>query len=295
MGTKFGRRYRLTIHMTDDPEIIIIEPPFTIQFNIERGISSSQNTMLLEIYNLGEVLRNRIYQDPWTKFTNNVVILEAGYNNLSVIFTGYIQQASSVRQGSDIVTTISAFDGFLDLVNTQSSKTMAAGALNKDVIQTLIGDFKNLNLGAIGDFAGEFKRPVVLNGNTYVILKQYTNNACYVDLGKVYALQDNEVIGGDIPVIDSSTGLLQTPQRSDAYLNILTIFEPEISLSQVIQLSSEVLPLYDGQYKVIGITHSGIISEAIGGQCTSRFTLLLNNSYFGKFNIVQPASTTVTA
>jgi len=46
------------------------------------------------------------------------------------------------------------------------------------------------------------------------------------------------------------------------------------------------LKIYNGQYKVIGMVHSGIISEAVGGSCTSRFNLLLGSRYFGRLKTV---------
>lgn len=285
--TKNNRRYRITIRMVDGP-VIVITPPLTIQFHVERSISSSLNTMLLVIYNLGEVLRNEIFQDPFITLQNNIVILEAGYgDNLSVIFQGYIRQAYSARQGSNILTTIHAMDGGFDVGNVLTSKTLESGVTLQQVITNLIGDFPNLNQGVIGDFPGEFKRPVVLDGNTFDLLRRYTNNQVFIDLEKVNVLQNDEAVVGDVPVLSSATGLLESPQRADANLNVTSLFEPRIIMAQVIDLQSEILKIYNGQYKVIGMVHSGIISEAVGGSCTSRFNLLLGSRYFGRLKTVE--------
>lgn len=285
--SKFGRSYRLTIDMADGSGAIVVEPPFTIQFSVERSISSNMNTMLLIIYNLGGVTRNSIFQDFFITDVNRNVTLQAGYgDNLSTIFTGNMTQVFSARQGANIITTIHAFDGGFDTESTLSARTMAAGSSIKDVLSSLIGDFPNLNQGNVGDIPGTFKRPVVLDGNTFDLIKRYSNNRSYIDLQQVHILQPDEVIDGIIPVLNSESGLLETPRRENAFLTADMLFEPQILMSQVIDLEGTVQPIFNGQYKVIGIKHQGIISEAVGGQCVTSLDLLLGSEYFGRFKNV---------
>ncbi len=289
---KFGRNYRLTIEMNDGSGAIIIEPPFTIQFTINRSVAASLNTMDIAIYNLGDATRNRIYQDRYNTELNHKVTLEAGYGgDLSTIFVGTIFEANSQREGTNMVTNINSRDGGFDVTSVKTYRTVQKGATAKEVVQGLIGDFKTnpksrLTQGKIGDFPDTFQRPVVLEGNTYNLIQKYTNNSCYIDLEKVYVLKDNEVITGDIPLISSETGLLMTPRRDDSFLCVSTLFEPRILMGQIVQLDSLTQKQYNGQYKVYGVAHQGIISGAVGGKCVSIFNLLTGNKPFGGLKTV---------
>lgn len=267
--------------MNDGSGAIVIEPPFTLQFNLIRSTQATLNTADITIYNLSQRTRDRIYQDRFDFSAYRKVILEAGYDTLSTVFIGSLFEAYSVRQGADIITNINSRDGGFDVVGTKTYRTIQAGATNAEVVDGLVNDFPNLQLGAVGNFDQTFKRPVVLNGNTYDLVKRYTGGNVYVDLEKVYALQQNEFIDGDLPVINAASGLLETPRRDDAFLTVTTLFEPRVIMGQQVRLESLVLPQYNGNYKVIAVHHQGIISEAEGGSCTSRFNLLVGTQVFG--------------
>ncbi|TDE17721.1 baseplate hub protein [Dyadobacter psychrotolerans] len=283
---KFGRQYRLTLEMDDGQQAIIIEPPFTLQFSVERNALASLNAATLIIYNLSEITRGRILHDRFDTTKLRTVILEVGYETLATIFVGTIRSAGSMRQGSNIITTVIADDGGFDTTNTLSFETIQAGATIGDVVKTLIGDFPNVNQGVVSGMDAKLSRPVVLDGNTWEQIKKYTKLSAFIDLNKVHVIQDNEVIIGELDVIDSSTGLLETPRREESYLSVTTLLEPRIIIGQAISLESTIAPVYNGQYKVIGASHQGIISEAIGGQCQSRFSLLMGNQLYGAYKTV---------
>lgn len=289
---KFDRDYRLTIEMNDGSGAIVIQPPFTIQFTINRNVAASINTMDLAIYNLGEITRNRIFQDRYNTDLNHKVILEAGYGgDLSTIFVGTIFEANSCREGVDVVTRINSRDGGYDVTSVKTFTTLKGGSTIKEVVQSLVGDFTKdpagrVTLGSIGDFGDTLQRPVVLEGNTYNLIQKYTDNACYIDLEKAHILKDNEAIIGSVPLISSETGMLTTPRRDDSFLVVTTLFEPRILMGQVVQLDSKTLKEYNGQYKVYGVQHQGIISGAVGGRCISIFSLRTGNRPFGSLKIV---------
>ena len=90
-------------------------------------------------------------------------------------------------------------------------------------------------------------------------------------------------------VMDDSTGILQTPRHELNRLFVKTLFEPAVQeLSQNIQLTSTILPQFNGTYKVLSIKHQGMISAAVCGRATSDFLLSAQGMYDG-FKIVQPA------
>lgn len=280
---KFGRKYRLTVQAEEGGKDIIIEPPFTMKFNVQRNSFATINSATIQVLNLSLETRNKIFKDRFDNLTYRQCTLEAGYDELATIFKGNIYVANSERQGVDVITTITARDGFHDVLNTNTFKTYAAGTTVGDVVQDLIGQFPNLTEGKIGVIDGDFKRGVAINGSTFDALNTYTNNQVFIDNEQVFALANNEVLEGDILVLNSATGLLQTPRRDDAFLQVTSLFEPRVTIGQYIEIQSDIMPIYDGQYKVIGVQHQGTISEAIGGDCSSTFNLLIEGQLYGKF------------
>lgn len=272
--------------MENDGNFIVIEPPFSIDFTAQRGLGSAINSMSLTIYNLGKENRERIFQDRFS-LEIKPIILEVGYNNqLTTIFSGNLFQASSSRRGTEIVTEIDARDNFVDLTTTLSNKTLESGVTLQDVYGGLIDDFPNIIRGVIGGENITFNRPIILNGNTYDIIQNYSNNNAYVDNGVCNILNPNQAIEGVVTVINSETGLLETPRREDASLVVKTLCQPKIKMGQIIDLESEILPVYNGQYKVYGVTHRGTISEAVGGMFESEFNLFLGSKVYGAYDIL---------
>ncbi len=280
---KLNRSYRLTIDVSDS-EKIIIEPPFTIRFSLVRNTQSSVNNLTLSIINLGEKTRNKIFQDRYDFLQYKRVTFEAGYNDLTKIFQGDLFEAYSERQRTEIVTRIVARDGGHDIYNSLTSKTLQ-GLTKREVIDGLIGEFSEVKQGKIGELEGSFLRPVVLEGNTYELIKIY-GGLVYIDLERLNILKENEIVSAAIPLITSNNGLMETPRRRNSLVTITTLFQPNIILSQLIEIQSDVFSFFDGQYKVIGLTHDGIISDAVGGGLKSTFDLLVESTLFGKFKEV---------
>lgn len=300
-----SRNYRLTIEV--NPEItgedltsdetfkaggsqaIVVTMPLTVQFTVVRNASASANSLDIAIYNLSKSTRDKIFQDRFINRTYKRIVLEAGYgDNLSTIFIGSIFEASSARQGSNVITMIHAQDGGFDMNNTKTFRTEAKGSTFSDLIRNLMGDFPNLNQGTLSEIDGTTKRAVVMDGNTFDLIRKYAafNQNVFVDLENINILNHNDAIEGVVPLISGETILLETPRRQDSLIEVVTRFEPRIIAGQVIELKSTITPQYDGQYKVIGIEHTAIISEAVNGQCQSKFQLLLADQLFGKLNVL---------
>lgn len=287
---KFGRSYRLVIDPKDGGELIIIQLPLTINFNVQRDTQASLNHLDIDIYNLSESVRNRIFQDRFVR-NDRTITLEAGYDSLSMIYRGNIFYAHSWRNGTNLITTISSLDGSYDTGQKMTFQTLSAGSTIKEVLDFLVGELTqestSLERGTVGDFPDVLQRPVVLNGNTYDLIKKYSQGQVFVDMGKVFVLKNNEVIPGEMPLISPETGLLDTPRRDAAYLTVNTLFEPRVTIGQMVQLQSAVLPVYNGDYKVLGVNHQGTISSAVGGQCRSIFKLLTGSEIFGGYSEVR--------
>ncbi|WP_299074730.1 hypothetical protein [uncultured Paraglaciecola sp.] len=308
MTRKFGRQYRVTIYPFDGGDPIIVELPFTIKFSMTRSINSSTNPLVLEIYNLNEESRNRIFQD-WNDIApaedangdpilNNEgrvrafhnIIIEMGYDTLYKVYDGRMTYAGSTREGTNIITQIQAMDGMLSIAGTQTYRTLAEGSTARDLINSLIEDYNETGMkaGAVGSAEQIFTRPVALSGNTWELLKQNTDSKVYVDNGFVFVLKDDEVLT-NVQIIDAASGLLETPRRAEAILEITTLLEPAVGVGEQIDLRNTIQKEYDGVYKVISITHSGGISAAVSEQTITRFGLQAPDKFKG-FTVVERES-----
>jgi hypothetical protein len=303
---KYQRNYRLTIAVGDPDFVVkdtvtgqvtaskstnkevVIEPPFTIQFNVQRGANANPNGMSVTIFNLSEDTRNKLRFDRYENSNlgnYRQIVLEAGYGDeMNIVFRGNIFQAYSGRQGTNILTYIEAIDGGYDIAYTRIQETIAGGISLKELTSKIISYFPNIGIEPLlGGIEGVIKRGIVLSGNAYDLLRTYAPNV-NVDKEKVCIVQPNEAIETQqVKVITSDSGMLETPKRNDGILSVTTLLEPQINLNELVEIKSDILTEYNGLYKVMGLTHSGIISEATGGGCTTALTLYPNNGIFGEF------------
>ena len=300
MSIKFLRTYRIIITDTITNEVIVIEPPISV--NIKTSLNPCQNTDLntadVKITGLSQKTRNLIFKDRLDFGAYKKISIEAGYGKqFYQIFTGTIAYAYSMRDLPNIVTVIHAFDGGQGVINSITSLTVSKNMPKSDIINKLVSNltqYPDVNTGEIGsqkeDDTAKKVRGTVLQGNTFNLLNSITNNYSHVDMGNLNILQDNEVILGDVPLVNSSTGLLGTPQKQDAYIFAELLFEPRIKIQQVVDLESTIQTQYNGQFKVVAVEHALNVSEAECGEARTTIGLLAPPVYSTQssgFNLVQ--------
>ena len=273
------RNYVLRVQ-TGDGTYIEIRPPLTLSFKVSRSTGADANTAKLTVYNLAERTRNRIYKDQHDIRNYKGVELHAGYGTqgktLPLIFKGNIKRAYSHRQGTEYLTEIECYDGGFAILNGSTSRTYAGGTSDRQIITDLFKDLPGITSGAVGKFSGTLPRGNAMSGSPAELLKSATGGGFFIDCEKAYALKENECVSGPLTEISARTGLLGTPMREETKLTVDMIFEPRLRLGQKVRLSSLTERIYNGDYKVLGVEHSGTISEAVSGECKTRATL-----YFG--------------
>lgn len=299
---KIGRKYKLTFE-TEDPTTgkgaIQIANPLTVEFDITRNTASSLNNATFRVYNLSATNRSILFQNR-TSIKNSEgkrkrILFQAGYSSisnlankeadLSTIFIGDILEAYSYRQGPDVVTYINALDGGFGAYNSTISTTVQKGTSFRDVITRLTDSLKGVKTGVIGETEGEHKTPNPLNGNSFSLLTKDYKDEIFIDLEKVNKLGVNEYIksvGGKVLLINSASGLLGTPLRQGTDLVVEMLFEPRINVGQLVEIESQFNPIFDGQYKVTGVKHAGVISEAVSGDCKTILQLYIGNELLGE-------------
>ncbi len=281
---KFGRKFRLLVQenateVEKDMVFLEIQDPFTINFSVNRDTNSSLNTMNVSIHNLAKTTRAKIFKDRYSDIYKRV-ILQAGYETIYTIFQGSMFSAFSSRSGSDIITEIECKDGGIDVKTAQFSDTFAKGIDTDDIIDKAIQQFKTITKGSIGGNKTTKKRATSYADTVYDVLGREIIGV-FVDNEKLHALKDNEIIDYQILKFNSQTGLLNVPKRQDTYIEIDVLFEPRVQVAQAVQVESSIQPEFNGQYKVIGLKHAGVISSTMDGSVVTTLSLLMPDQLSG--------------
>lgn len=284
---KVNRQYRLIVQNVDEndnpiEEATVITNPITIKFSVNRTLFADVNSMDIELYNLKPDTYNRLFFD-YFNVKRRTIILEAGYEGqvLSTIFIGDVWTCYTSRQGCDIITKIHAIVGLKSL---QARTNVTLRDISRDeVIRTAAKDMGM----PVEIYSGEntkFSRPVVLEGNSMGIIQKYSGGNAFIDENKIKILMDRDAIDTGLILITDKSGLLGVPEHEDALLTVNMIFEPRIVIGQLIEIQSRIMSAFDGQYKVYGLKHEGIISNAIAGQCTTKLEMLVGSQVYGRFH-----------
>ena len=274
---KFNRKYVLRIE-TGDNSFVEITDPITLEFTVTRTNLGSTNTATFVIYNLSNDTRFDIFKDVYDVQTQRSIQLFAGYADgkklvLPRVFNGNIKRAYSHRQMTDVRTEIEAFDGQISMLGNVSMP-IPAGVASIDIVKEIVKALPAIETSTIGKkFLDKTTRSSAVMGNPVQLLNQLTNNGFYIDSQSAYALSRDEVLMGDVRTINYKNGLLGTPKKMETYVELEMLFEPRIKPSQYVTLESETNSRLNGLYKVTGITHRGVISGAVGGDCRTVLTM----------------------
>ena len=250
---RFMRDYELIIK-TNTGEAIIVRPPIRIQFDSVKSVDGGLNSCRVRIYNLSKDKRKKLVKED-TDTTNKLeFLLKAGYNKIETLFKGFILECFSEKSGADIVTTAVSMDGLVDAQGSYTSTTVKKG----DAINVILKDMPNTTRARISD-RPVVNRAKVLVGNS---LKLVENNlkddeTYYIDEGKLYIIKQNEVVSDIIPLVNASTGLLNTPTKKKYEVTFNTLLNPTIRIGCQVKLESIYAENLNGTYKVLTITYRG--------------------------------------
>lgn len=255
---RFNRDYKLSIKLGND--LLEIKPPTRVTFTGVRSMGTLSNVFEISIYNLSPTNYKRMTKDPDTRagqfeFNDYTFIFEGGYeNNIGVIFAGQIHEASTVRDGENLITTISAIAGLHDLKYAFISQTIS----NVRVADFVIDKMGVTKKGKISPEITKLKRPKVLVGNAFKLLEEaYPEMNVFIDNNSCHVLKDGETTTDFMPVVDASTGLIDTPTRVQQRVNFSTLLNSDIVLGGNVELKATVDQYINGIYNVESIEYSG--------------------------------------
>ncbi len=185
----------------------------------------------------------------------------------------------SPERGTEPVLEITAFDGGFTMTNGFVSQTIASGTSVQQLLTNVAGQLPGTSGSPIiGSFPGLLNRGAVLFGNAWKVLLEYSNGLATIDNGQVKILNPNEVIDAAIPVINADTGLLGSPRRSPTGLDFELMFEPRLTVGQILQVESSINSKYNGPYKVMGFSHRGTISPAVDRERRTSVSLFFGSA-----------------
>lgn len=271
---KFGRYYEVRIK-TPDGYLITIKPPVTFVMEVQRDMRAAVNNASLTIYNLAPNTRNHIYKDLYTFTERWQMSIVAGYGetDLYEIFRGNIEEAYSLKQNADWVTTIKAYDGSYQIKAGFANETIAKGVDLAGQIERVVHTMPEMLMGVLGSPAKGDAAPrgQVITGNSYDIVQDLTGNHAFIDGETLYVLGDDEVLSGDAFILQGENSFT-TPKRRDTYLETDTVFSPEIRIGHYCEIRSSD-PRYDGQYQVFGLKHAVTFGESLSGDAITTVSL----------------------
>ena len=294
---KFLPRCQLSIEVAPDSagnptSNLVIPPQITIEFDINRQSLTGSQTATFRLKNLSEQTRNLLYKDDYATTEARAIQFRAGYDktNLPLCFNGRVMRANSYRtEGSpDFITEIHAFDGGFGMANGWTAVTIASGTSVSQILTKLAATLPQMTgTPIIGNFPATNLRAKALMGNTWSIILEESAGLATIDNGQVKALNLNDAIAVEdtqIPLINSDTGLLGSPRRSATSLQFDMIFEPRLTIGQIVKLESQSDRAFNGLYKVMGFTHRGTISPS---EDRKRITSVLLYFGTGEWNMVK--------
>jgi len=252
-SSRFGRDYELIITLNTG-EAVIIKPNIRIQFDSVKSVDAGLNSCRVRIYNLSKDKRKKLVKDDTDTKTKLEFLLKAGYNKIETLFKGFILECFSEKSGADIVTTAVSMDGLVDAQGSYTSTTVKKG----DAINVILKDMPNTTRARISE-RPVVNRAKVLVGNS---LKLVENNlkddeTYYIDEGKLYIIKQNEVVSDIIPLVNASTGLLNTPTKKKYEVTFNTLLNPTIRIGCQVKIESIYAENLNGTYKVLTITYRG--------------------------------------
>jgi hypothetical protein len=142
------------------------------------------------------------------------------------------------------------------------------------VLSLLANQLPNMNgTPLIGDFPTVSPRGQVLFGNAWDLMVQQSKGLAFIDNNQLKVLNWNEYVTGELATISADSGLLGAPKRTETTLEFDLIFEPRLTLRQIVMLNSSTQPLYNHEWMVLALEHRGTISPSVAGECLTSVTL----------------------
>lgn len=285
---KWMRNYRaeFTIGHLDEnrkfvaDETVTVQYPVTCLLDIDLGGYQSACKGVFQFYNLPRTIQAKLWLDLY-EIGKKYIILKfyTGYGDvMPFIFQGTLMECTSEKPSGSVdwITQMWGYEGGFMYEHSYFNNTFAKGTKPEDIIETILKECPDVKLGYISPTIPALPRNRTFIGQPMDILaREYGGYEVFISKGEFNIIAEDEVLPGDIQVINDSTGLLGSPRRSNIFVELDTLFEPGLKIDQAVELLSQNTPRFNQLYKVIKIHHKGIISPVTCGKLLTTVTLAL--------------------
>lgn len=253
-----------------------------VEFDIHKTETSDSNKARINIYNMSKNTRNLIDK------VDSLITMYAGYSEnkagLGMLFSGDISNVSHKIEKPDIVTSIEAKDGGMNLQDKKISVSYSGNVSVKHIISDIIKNFgfnEQISFGKV-----EFTDLILNNGFAFIGQTKTVMDKLTSMVGLNWSIQNNELkiykedyTDNTIVInLSSSTGLIGSPEQikiktsktttSNKQIDgwkIVSLLTPKAEPGGKVILSSRQLKK-DGEFKILKVDHVG---DTHGGQWTS--------------------------
>jgi hypothetical protein len=246
---------------TRDPRTLDARPTLRVIFQITRALNKDPNTADVSIFNLRKENRSRLQEKGIS------TIIEAGYvDNISQIFGGDLQFGSTVRDGSDWITTIQSGDGSKAYKSARISKSFAGPVPVERVLEVVgkslgvdLGNLlKKVDKGSLRDKFKEFSNGVVLKGKSEKVFQEIVKSMGYsasIQDEEIQMLEPGETIGGKAILLSPGTGLIGSPEPGEeGIVKARSLLQPGLLPGRGVKIEAREV---DGFFRVDKVVFSG--------------------------------------
>lgn len=176
-----------------------------IEASIERSADATPDRLHVTVYNLSEQTRGLVNQK------DSVCQILAGYDSLSLLFSGRVVFASTEQDGPDIVTMIDAADGFDAWSMKHVTVDFPPGTTKRQVVDRMAAA-SGLSVGILPEIPGAYRDGYSFNGYWRDGMRDCLE-------GRKYSIHDNVVTFADAKstrrsVLTPDSGMIGSPRQS---------------------------------------------------------------------------------
>lgn len=221
------------------------QPTLRFTFRVELSGQAAPNTAEISIWNLGKKTRAILQEREL------LTILEAGYfGSRSTIFRGKLEYGSTIKDGTDWVTSFQSSDGGPEVAKSRVNFSRKGGAPIGDVLKQLalelglgLGNVvEKANAGSIRGKATEFINGVVLSGKTYDLIQKVAGQMGYgvsIQNGQLQLLAPTETLREDAVLLTGSTGLVGSPEAGEkGHVKARSLLQPDLVPGRKLRIES---------------------------------------------------------
>ena len=213
-----------------------------IAFDILKTDTETPNSAQISVWNLADETAQQIRDEFDT------VILNAGYvEAMGMIYRGNIIQVHRRRDGSvDKVTEIACGDGDQAYQYAMVSKTIAAGASQKDILEAATGAMSEhgVEAGYVPDLGtNTLPRGKVIHRASRDVIRDvcHTSGTSWsIQDGKLNLIELDKTLPGKAVLLTPSTGLIGYPEQTTEGVKVTCLLNAEIRVGGKIKIEGEI-------------------------------------------------------